>query len=114
MIPTPALHSRISARQALDVARTFVADYLTDLMGAGIPWRMRSPFGSVWVVPIWIAYPGHSQPETVGSVAVDEATGNIVSWTPVEEALANAEQFHERFADAILKGFRTLGESDLR
>jgi hypothetical protein len=112
MIAAPLLQPQITAIQALDVARAFVADRLTDLMGTGIPWRMRSPFGGVWVVPIWIAYPGYDQPGTVGSVAVDEATGNIVSWTPVDEALANAEQFHERYFDSIQVGFRALGEAN--
>lgn len=112
MIATPLRQSHFTARQALDAARVFVADHLTDLMGTGIPWRMRSPFGSVWIVPIWIAYPGHDVPGTVGSVAVDEATGSIVSWTPVDEALANAEEYHARYADVIREGFRSLSPSD--
>ncbi|MBI4770971.1 MAG: hypothetical protein HY784_11335 [Chloroflexi bacterium] len=92
----------------MEVAQEFIADYLTDLMGAGEPWRMGSPLGSVWVVPIQIAYPGHDLPETIGSVAVDDATGNIVSWTPVEEMTGNAERFHTRNKEAIRAGLSTL------
>ena len=108
MVTTPLSHKRVTAGQALAAARAFIADQLTDLMGTGNPWRMRSPFGGVWVVPVWIAYPGHDRPNTVGSVAVDEATGNIVSWTPVDEVLANAELYHDRNAEAIAAGFDSL------
>jgi len=112
MIATPVLQPRITAQQALDVARAFVADHLTDLMGTGVPWRMRSPFGSAWIVPIWIAYPGLDAPGTVGSVAVDEVTGSVVSWTPVDEALANAEAYHARHADILREGFQARSQPD--
>lgn len=103
--------TKVSAQQALEVAQGFVADYLTDLMGTGTPWRTGSPFGSVWVVPIWIAYPGHNQVGTIGSVAMDEATGNIVSWTPVEEMTANAERFYSQNKDAIQSGFQAIRDT---
>lgn len=109
-IATPP-RTRISAEQALEVAQEFVANYLTDLMGAGTPWRMGSPFGRVWVVPIWMAYPGHDQIGTVGSVAVDEETGHIVSWTPVEDITANAERFHSENKAAIQSGFQALRDN---
>jgi hypothetical protein len=35
-----------------------------------------------------------------------------VSWTPVDEVLANAEQYHERYADAIRDGFWVLSEPE--
>jgi len=108
MVTTVVARRSITATQALAAARAFIADQLTDLMGTGNPWRMSSPFSSVWVVPVWIAYPGHDRPVTVGSVAVDETTGNIVSWTAVDEVLANAELYHERNAEAIAAGSESL------
>lgn len=98
----------VSAEQALEAAREFVADHLTDLMGTGTPWRMASPFGRVWVVPIWIAYPGFDQVGTIGSVAVDEEIGQIVSWTPFEEINANADRFYAENKQAIQSGFQGL------
>jgi hypothetical protein len=29
-------------KEALDIAQEFVIDYLTDLMGVGIPWRIQT------------------------------------------------------------------------
>ena len=112
MATTPVTRTSITAGQALAAARAFIADQLTDLMGTGNPWRMRSPLGSVWIVPVWVAYPGHDRPGTVGSVAVDEASGNIVSWTPAEEVLANAELYHHRNAEAIAAGFDNMTDQD--
>lgn len=95
----------ISAKEAVTIAQEFVADYLTELMGAGTPWRMRSPLGGIWVVPIWLAYPGFAEQTTVGSVAVDEITGLIVSWTPIPEILAEAERFHTERQSDIERSF---------
>ena len=111
MAVTAPPREKITAQLALEVARDFVADYLTDLMGTGTPWRMGSPFGRVWIVPIWVASPGYSQVGTIGSVAVDEATGNIVSWTPVDEIKANADRFHQQNEPAIQAGFQALRET---
>jgi hypothetical protein len=108
MLTAHRSHTSVTAGEALATARAFIADQLTDLMGTGNPWRMRSPFGSVWIVPVWIAYPGHDRPNTVGSVAVDEATGNIVSWTSADDVRANAELFQDRNAEAIAAGFDSL------
>lgn len=99
---------KLSAQQAIEIAQTFIADHLTDLMGAGIPWRMSSPLGSMWVVPVWIAYPGYEHPATIGSVAVDEITGMLISWTPFDEIFANAERFHSEYHGEIEKGFSTI------
>jgi hypothetical protein len=110
MVISPLSHKSVTAGQALAAARAFIADQLTDLMGTGNPWRMRSPFGSVWIVPVWITYPGHDRPNTVGSVAVDEATGTVVSWTPADDVLANAEAFHHRNAEAIAASFDRLAD----
>ena len=96
----------ISAQEAVVIAQDFVSDYLTDLMGAGTPWRMRSPLGGIWVVPIWLAYPGFAEHMTVGSVAVDEVTGLIVSWTPITEILSEAERFHTERQSEIERSFQ--------
>lgn len=108
MVVAAPPRKQLSSRQAMKIAQGFVADYLTDLMGTGAPWRMKSPLGGVWIVPIWIAYPGRAMPETIGSVAIDEATGNIVSWTPIEEITSNAERFHAQNREAIRAGFEAL------
>jgi hypothetical protein len=112
MVTTTETHTTISAGRAMNAARMLIADQLTDLVGAGTPWRMRSPLGSVWVVPLWISYPGHERPGTVGSVAVDEATGHVVSWTPLEDVLAHVEQYRERNAEAIAAGLEGLIPAD--
>ena len=111
MIATAQRTDTVSAQQALEVAQDFIADRLTDLMGAGAPWRMSSPFGRVWIVPIWIAYPGHDLIGVIGSIAVDEWTGNIVSWTPEDEVRANATHFREQNEAAIASGFNLLRQS---
>jgi hypothetical protein len=99
---------KLTSPEALDIAQEFVIDYLTDLMGVGIPWRMQSPLGSFWVVPVWIAYPGSTQPHTIGSIAVDESSGSIISWTPVEEMQTNAANFHDMNIEQIMANFQAL------
>ncbi len=100
--------TKLSSQKAIEITQEFIANHLTDLMGAGVPWRMSSPLGSVWVVPIWIAYPGYERPITIGSVAIDEVTGMLISWTPFHEIFANAEQFHSQYRGEIEKGFLTI------
>lgn len=103
-----AKKGKLSGQEAVGIAQEFVADYLTDLMGVGVPWRMQSPLGRMWVVPVWIAYPGFEQPATIGSIAVDENSGAIISWTPVEEMKANAAQFHATNNGQIVANFSAL------
>jgi hypothetical protein len=43
---------------------------------------------------------------TVGSVAVDEVTGLIVSWTPITEILSEAERFHTERQSEIERSFQ--------
>ena len=43
---------------------------------------------------------------TVGSVAVDESIGLIVSWTPIPEILAEAERFHTERQSDIERSFQ--------
>jgi hypothetical protein len=112
MVTTSTPHTAITADQAVTAARSLIADELPDLVGAGMPWRMRSPLGGVWIVPLWIAYPGHDRPSTVGSVAVDETSGYIVSWTPADEVLANAARFRERNAEALAAGLESSFGAD--
>lgn len=99
---------KLSAQEAVNIVQEFVAEHLTDLMGVGVPWRMQSPLGRIWVVPVWIAYPGFEQRTTIGSVAVDENSGAIVSWTSVEEMKANAAQFHTANREQIVANFQAL------
>lgn len=100
--------TKLSAQEAVSIAQEFVAENLTDLMGVGIPWRMQSPLGRLWVVPVWIAYPGFEQPATIGSIAIDENRGAIISWTPVEEMKANAVQFYAANREQIIANFQRL------
>ncbi|HRQ37563.1 MAG TPA: hypothetical protein PLD25_06585 [Chloroflexota bacterium] len=102
------IKGKLSGQEAVGIAQEFVADYLTDLMGVGVPWRMQSPLGRIWVVPVWIAYPGFEQPATIGSIAVDENSGTIISWTPIEEMKANAAQFHAINSGQIVANFSAL------
>lgn len=100
--------AEIKPEQAIQIAQEFVSDHLPDLLGPGLPWRMQSPLGRVWVVPIWLAYPGFDQTATVGSIAIDEVTGQIISWTPFEELLVNARAFQEKNAPYIMQGLAHL------
>lgn len=108
MIVQQAERVRISSQEAMEIAQEFVADHLTDLMGVGTPWRMQSPLGRIWVVPVWIAYPGFEQPATIGSIAVDETSGAIISWTSVEEMKTNAAQFHAVNREQIVANFQAF------
>ena len=111
MITAEAFKTTVSAGQALAEAREFITGRLTALKGPRTPWRTRSPLGGVWVVAERIAYPGQEQPGTVDSVERDNATGNIVARTLVDEVLANAELFREHNAAAIAAGFDSVADT---
>lgn len=108
MVAQQLQEAKLSAQEAVSIAQEFVAENLTDLMGVGIPWRMQSPLGRLWVVPVWIAYPGFEQPATIGSIAVDETSGAIISWTSVEEMKTNAAQFHAVNREQIVANFQAF------
>lgn len=102
----------ISSDDACAAATEFLLDTMGNLLVVGTPHMMVSAVRAVWIVPVQLASLHTGVLGSVGVVAVDEETGQVVAWTPLAEMKAAArrlralhepelsEQFHSAMASS--------------
>ncbi len=92
---TPNAVRRIGA----DAARAIVNDFLLDNAGnqfvAGQPHILVSALRSAWIVPVQLAYIHTGPLGSVGVVAIDDETGQVIAWTPVPDMKTASRQLRE-------------------
>lgn len=72
---------------------------LPDRFSAGIP--VHDANLGVWLIPVWLSYPGLDPFGPVGEVILDEATGDVRENTSIDEMKANAARLYEQHRDEI-------------
>ena len=77
--------------EARAIVNEFLLGHLKDGFCAGGPTLVMFPIMPVWIVPILFSYP-QKVLGTVGDIAIDALTGDILGWTPFSEVNKNAEQ----------------------
>lgn len=98
-----------SAEDACDIATEFLLDNVGNQLVVSQPLRMISAVRSTWIVPVQLAYVHTGVLGNVGVIAVDEETGQVVGWTPIEQIKdasrtlrkQNEPEFSERFQSAM-------------
>ncbi len=113
------LTPRISADKACAEATSFLLDHVGTQLVAAQPYLMVSAVRATWIVPVQLAYIHSGSLGGVGVVAVDEETGHVIAWTPIEQMksasrkLRNAHEpeLSERFQAFMATHSRESSES---
>ena len=88
IVEPPGLTNHISPDQARAAATEFLLDNLGNLLSAGEPHLMISAVRAMWIFPVQLAYLHTGVLGSVGVVAVDEETGQVIAWTPISDMKA--------------------------
>jgi hypothetical protein len=96
---TPQQPAHISAEVAQAAATEFLLDHAGNQLRAGSPLLMATALRSVWVVPVHLTYIHTGPVGSVGVVGVDEETGQVIAWTPIQEMQAASRRLREANPD---------------
>ena len=107
-VNTTATSQHISAEEAQASAIDFLLDHVGNQLVAGEPHLMISAWRAVWIVSVHLAYIHTGPLGSVGVVAVDDETGQVVAWTPIEQMKAASRRLREAGEPAISEQFRSL------
>ncbi len=118
IVEPPALADMISPDEACAAATEFLLDNVGHLVVVGEPYAMVSAVRAMWLVPVQLAYIHTGLLGTVGVVAVDAETHQIVAWTPVSEMKAASRRLRalhepevsEQFSSAMSTQHHTTNE----
>ncbi len=93
----------ITALEAQAEANLFLSDHLPDRFCADDP--RLDEVADMWHVPVVLAYPIIGSVGQTGEILVSAASGNVVSYTPLDEMRAAANSLIELHRDAIEAAF---------
>ena len=94
---------RVTALQAQAAANFFLNDHLPDRFAADQP--LFSTTGSIWHVPVILAYPGVGAVGQVGEVLIDASTETVVSHTSLDAMKQTAQKLYNAHRDDIEAAF---------
>ena len=106
-VDPPTLTNHVGPGDACASATEFLLDHIGNHLMAGEPHLMVSAVRAVWIVPVQLAYLHAGTLGSVGVVAVDEETGQIVAWTPLGEMKAAARRLRMLHEPGLSEQFRT-------
>lgn len=100
--------AHITAEQAQSAATGFLLDHVGNQLLAGQPHLMLSPTRATWIVPIHLAYLHTGLLGSVGVVAVDDETGLVVAWTPIDQIKAASRTLRGSKEPSLTQQFQTF------
>lgn len=100
--------STITAEKARLIAEDFLMDHLGDQTMAGEPLLIRSALSSAWVVPIVLTRSAYGPVGVIGSLVVDEITGQVIASTPQTHLDQKSDQLLAGQTSAIEKAFQQV------
>jgi hypothetical protein len=96
---TPIAVRHIDMDEARAAATDFLLDHLGNQLVPGEPHLMVSAVRAVWIVPVQLAYIHTGVLGSVGVIAVDEETGQVVAWTPIPQMKVASRRLREAQPD---------------
>jgi len=100
--------SHTSAELAQSAATGFLLDHVGNQLIAGQPHLMISPTRATWIVPIHLAYLYTGPIGSVGVVAIDDETGLVVAWTPLDQIKAASRALRAAKEPSLTQKFQTF------
>jgi hypothetical protein len=88
----------ITALEAEAKASLFLSEHLPDRLSAGPP--QLDADGNIWRVPVWLNYPVLGSLGQVGEITINAMSEEILSHTPVDKMLTQAQALYEPHRDA--------------
>lgn len=83
-----------TVQAARATANEWLLSHLPDRFAAGIPEYDQSLPG--WRIPVWLSYPQMEPLGPVGELAIDEASGSVLSHTLIDEMKQRAFTLYEQ------------------
>ena len=99
---------RTSVEEAQGTATEFLLDHVGNQLLAGQPHLMLSSTEATWVVPVHLAYLHTGPIGSVGVVAIDDETGLVVAWTPIDQMKAASRTLRESKEPYLTQQFQTF------
>ncbi len=97
-----------TAQTAQAAATEFLLDHLGNQLIAGQPHLMVSFLQAVWIVPVHLAYL-HSGPiGSVGVVAVDAETAQVIAWTPIAQMKTASRTLRQQQEPSLFQQFQSF------
>ena len=109
-IPTSIPKS--NPEQARAATTDFLLDHVGNQLSAGTPYLMIAVVRTLWIVPIQFGYIHTGILGTVGVVAVDDETTQVVGWTPIPQMKAASRTLRESREPALSEAFQAFIQDD--
>ena len=108
----PPLIRQTTPEDAKAAATEFLLDFVGNQLVVGTPVTMASALRSVWIVPVALAYIHTGSLGEIGVIAVDEETGEVVAWTPVDQMKSASRALRAAREPQISEQFQTYMSAD--
>ena len=102
---------RTNAEEAQGASTEFLLDHVGNQLLAGQPHLMVSATEATWVVPVHLSYLPTGPIGSVGVVAIDDETGLVVAWTPIDQMKAASRTLRKRKEPYLTQQFSLYGLS---
>lgn len=104
----PQMIRQTSTEDAKAAATEFLLDFVGSQLVVGNPVSMASALRSVWIVPVSLSYIHTGVLGEIGVIAVDEETGEVVAWTPIEQMKTASQKLRTKREPQISEQFQTM------
>ena|SRR6266496_1869270 len=94
--------------QARAAATDFLLDHVGNQLTTGAPHLMIAAVRNLWIVPVQFAYIHTGVLGTVGVVAVDDETAQVVGWTPIPQMKAASRTLRESRELELAESFQSF------
>ena len=85
--------------EARAIANDWLINHLPDRFAAGMP-ELDSGL-SGWRAPVWLSYPQLEPLGPVGEIVIDEASGDVREYTPLDQMKNRALELYEQHREQI-------------
>jgi len=107
-LETPIQIQHTTPNTASAAAVDFLLDHVGNQLVVGDPLLMVSAVRAVWVIPVYLSYIHTGPLNSVGVVAVDEETGQVVAWTPIAQMKAASRELRKLHEPAISEQYQAF------
>ncbi len=99
---------KTNPEQARASATEFLLDHVGNQLTAGAPHLMIAAVRALWIVPVQFGYIHTDVLGTVGVVAVDDETAQVVGWTPIAQMKTTSRALRESREPELSESFQSF------
>lgn len=102
------LTPKSNPEQVRGAATDFLLDHMGNQLTAGTPYLMVAAIRALWIVPVQLGYIHTGTIGTVGVIAVDDETAQVVGWTPIAQMKSAIQNLRENREPELSESFQTF------